>query len=134
MRKVLVFGTFDGLHRGHINFLRQSKRHGDILLAVVTRDVNVKRQKGKVPVRNERTRLMDVKKFADKAVLGEKTITYRLIKRLDPDVICIGYDQKPTLFETKKILKRMGMEHVKIKKMKPYRHHKYKSSKLNKLR
>jgi len=25
MKKVLVFGTFDGLHPGHINFFEQAK-------------------------------------------------------------------------------------------------------------
>jgi FAD synthetase len=134
MRKVLVFGTFDGVHRGHINFLKQSKKFGDELIVVVTRDANVKRQKGRRPARSEKIRLREIRKFADKSVLGERKITYKLIKKINPDVICVGYDQRPTVSQTRKILNRIGMRHVKIKKMKPYKSHKYKSSKLNELR
>jgi len=28
MKKILVFGTFDGLHSGHLNFLEQAKKYG----------------------------------------------------------------------------------------------------------
>ena len=41
MKKVLVFGTFDGLHEGHKDFLRQAKQYGDHLTVVVGRDSTV---------------------------------------------------------------------------------------------
>ena len=34
MAKVMVFGTFDGVHPGHENFFEQAKQHGDYLIAV----------------------------------------------------------------------------------------------------
>lgn len=133
MKKVLVFGTFDKLHDGHLSFLRQAREHGK-LTVVVTRDSNVKKIKKKKPAQNERKRVTNVKKFADKVMLGEKKVTYRLIKKINPDLICIGYDQKPTIAQARKILERLGMKNVKLKKMKPHKPKFYKSSLLNELR
>lgn len=41
--KVMVFGTFAVLHPGRLYFFNQAKKHGDKLIAVVARDVNVKK-------------------------------------------------------------------------------------------
>ena len=49
MRKIIVFGTFDILHKGHLNLFKQAKQHGDYLMAVIARDKNVKKAKGKFP-------------------------------------------------------------------------------------
>lgn len=133
-KKVLVFGTFDKLHKGHLNFLRQARRHGDYLIVVVTRDENVRKQKGHMPMEKCATRAIKVRKFADKVMVGEKKVTYKIIRKIGPDVICIGYDQKPSLKEAKKILRRIGMSKVLLRKMKPYKPNIYKSNKLNKLR
>lgn len=134
MKKVLVFGTFDVLHEGHKNFLKQARKHGDQLIAVVTRDEVVKLQKGHFPMEKCSTRAIHVRRFVDKVMVGEKKVSYNVIKKIAPDVICIGYDQRPDLIEAKKILKNLGMENVEIKKLKPFRPGTYKSSKLNKLR
>lgn len=133
MRKVLIFGTFDGLHEGHLSFINQSRRHGDFVTAVVTRDSNVSRQKGYSPVNKEIKRLGEVKRHVDEAILGEKTVTYGLIKKIRPDIICIGYDQSPSMRETKGILKRIGVD-AKVLRMRPFMPKKYKSSILNKSR
>lgn len=133
MKKVLVFGTFDNLHKGHLSFLWQARKHGK-LTVVVTRDSSVKKTKGRKPIQNERRRVAALKKFAGRVLLGERRTTYNLIKKIKPDVICIGYDQKPSVREARKILKRIGMEKVKLRKMRAYKPHLYKSSRLNELR
>jgi len=130
MKRVLVFGTFDVIHKGHEYFLKQAKRYGNFLVAVVTRDINVKRQKGYIPVNSEKVRLRNIKKLklVDKTLLGEKKISYKLIEKLKPDVICIGYDQRPKIAETKKILNNLGMKKVILRKIKAYKPTIYKSS------
>ena len=128
MKKVLVFGTFDCIHEGHLSFIRQSKRHGSFVVAVVARDSNVKRAKGRGPVQKEETRARNLRRHVDRVYLGERKISYSLIKKIDPDVICIGYDQRPSIEESKKILREIGMEGVSLKKMKAYRPSVYKSS------
>ena len=46
MRRVMVFGSFDPLHDGHRSLFRQARKHGDELVVVVARDVNIARLKG----------------------------------------------------------------------------------------
>lgn len=128
MKKILVFGTFDKVHKGHVKFLDQAGKHGNYLIVVVARDLNVKKMKGRLPVQNEKTRMKNLRKFADKVILGEKKVSYKMIKKINPDVICIGYDQKPDVSQTREILKKLGMKNVDVRKMKSYKQHIYKSS------
>jgi len=123
MKKIMVFGTFDILHKGHLNYFKQAKQHGDYLIAVIARDKNVKKIKAKLPKNNEKIRLNKVKKHVNKAVLGYIKDKYKILKKLKPDIICLGYDQKTSLKDLKKLK-------IPIKRLKPYKPHKYKSSKL----
>ena len=36
MKKVIVFGSFDYIHPGHLNFFEQAKSYGDYLIVVAT--------------------------------------------------------------------------------------------------
>ncbi len=129
MKKVMVFGTFDILHPGHINFFKQAKGQGDYLIIVVARDLNVKKIKGKFPLNSEQTRMNEIKKtgIADEAVLGRLNDWFGLIEEKKPDTICLGYDQKD--FNLKEELKKRNLN-IEIIRLKPYKNKKYKSSKL----
>ncbi len=96
-KRVLAFGTFDGMHEGHIFFLRQAKLRGDELVVAVARDTHVKELKNKHPVHSERARLLSVEglKFVDGAQLSdEKLGTFEILNAVDPDVIVLGHDQR----------------------------------------
>ena len=43
MKSVLVFGAFDGLHPGHLDFFLQAKKFGDHLIVSVGTDKNVEK-------------------------------------------------------------------------------------------
>jgi len=45
-RVILAGGCFDILHSGHIHFLTESKRAGDILFVLLESDENIKKLKG----------------------------------------------------------------------------------------
>ncbi len=93
--KVLVGGTFDILHPGHIFLLKEASKYGDVIV-VVARDSTVKRVKGRDPIFNEKHRLMMVSsiKYVKEAILGkESTDILEIVEELKPDIIVLGPDQ-----------------------------------------
>jgi FAD synthetase len=126
-KKVLVFGTFDGLHSGHLNFFRQAKKYGSLLHAVVAKDATVRRVKGCLPLRNEKKRLAGLKEnvLVDKALLGFAGNPYRIIEKIKPDVIVLGYDQESFTKNLPKALKEMGSgaQIYRAKSYKPEKFH-----------
>jgi len=130
-KTALVFGTFDILHLGHLNFFKQAKKFGDILIVVVARNATVKKVKGKLPKNNEKKRLKLVKntEIVDQALLGLEGNKYKIIKKIKPDVICLGYDQSVFIDNLQNELDKQNLK-TKIHRMKPYKENKYKSSKL----
>jgi len=128
MPKVMVFGTFDIIHPGHLNFLRQAKRYGK-LIVIISRDETVKELKGRAPIHNENQRLKKIRKLdiAEQVILGSIKSKYELIKKIKPDVICLGYDQRYFIDRLKEKLKDFNLK-TKIVRLKPYKEGIYKSS------
>jgi len=133
MKKILVFGTFDGLHPGHINFFEQAKALGDHLTAVVARDITVNNVKGAFPKRSELLRLKAVKQceIVDETILGNLGDPYVIIKKIKPDIIALGYDQNSFSAGLPEFIKKenLNIEIVRLKACKPEVH---KSSLMNK--
>ena len=129
MKRVLVFGTFDGLHPGHINFFAQAKKLGNKLTAVVARDVTVNQVKGCFPKRSELLRLKAVKqcKIVDEATLGNIGDPYEIIKKIRPDIIALGYDQTSFTAKLESELKKAAIL-TKIVRLNPYKPENFKSS------
>src|SRR3989338_2293189 len=133
--KVLVFGTFDGLHEGHKDFFRQAREFGDYLTVVIVRDSTVERVKKRLPKFTELERQKAVQEcgLVDEAVLGnEGSDPYKIIEQIKPDIICLGYDQ--TFFADKlaEELPKRGLEQVKVERLKAHKPEIFKSSLLNK--
>ncbi|KKQ54757.1 MAG: FAD synthase [Parcubacteria group bacterium GW2011_GWA2_38_13] len=131
MKIVMVFGTFDILHPGHLNFFKQAKEHGDYLIIVVGRDSTIKEVKGEYPLHNEEQRLENIinLKITGTAVLGSVGDKYKVIRKFNPDCICLGYDQK---FFIEKLQETFPK--IKIVRLKAYKPNIYKSSLLKKIR
>lgn len=135
LTKVMIFGTFDDLHQGHLNFFKQAKNFikNSFLIASIARDKNVLRIKGVYPDKNERERMALVKKckLIDQVVLsGVKSHIPHIVK-ISPDIIALGYDQKAYVKNLKKDLKDKGIL-VKIVRLKPYKEKIYKTHLLKK--
>ena len=124
--KIMVFGTFDILHKGHLNMFKQAKKHGS-LIVVVARDNTVKQIKEKLPKNNEKTRQKNLKDYAGKVLLGSKTDKYKIIEKYKPDIIALGYDQNSFTKNLKQELKKRNLN-PKIIRLKSYYPEKYKSS------
>lgn len=132
MKKVMVFGAFDGFHPGHLDFFKQAKKFGDYLIVSVGTDKNVQKIKGKKPLFNQKERLDLVANITivNKAVLGAQKDFYKEIKKYAPDVICLGYDQWAKEAEVKRELARVGLDKTKVVRLKPYSQHIAKSTHL----
>lgn len=135
--KIMVFGTFDGLHPGHLNFFKQARSlaKNGFLIVSIARDKNVWKIKGRKPALNEKKRLALLKKsgLADLVVLSGAKDHIPHIAKLKPEIIALGYDQKAYVKNLKKDLKAEGLE-IKIRRLKPYKEKFYKNQLLKKHR
>lgn len=129
--RILVFGTFDFLHKGHLDLFKQARSlaRNPYLIVSIARDKNVTRIKGRQPHFNENKRLAVVKKsgLADRVVLGAIKSYLNKIVQLNPHIIALGYDQTAYTKGLAKALLEKGLK-VKIVKLKPHKPHLYKSS------
>ncbi len=97
MKRVMVFGVFDGVHAGHRAFFKEAKSYGDYLIAVVAPDHVVEHLKGKLPSIDIGWRLERLKEEdnVDEVVMGDEELSsWDIIKKYRPAVIALGYDQK----------------------------------------
>ena len=93
-KKILIAGTFDILHPGHIYYLKEAKKLGDKLAVVVATDSTVRRLKHE-PVNPEEIRLNLIKelKVVDETYLGHEDDMYKIVEEIKPDIIALGFDQ-----------------------------------------
>lgn len=93
--RVLLFGTFDHFHPGHVFLLREAQERGEVTV-VVARDVNVERIKGRLPRQNEGERRAAAEKACPgvTVILGDLEDFLAPIRSICPDLIILGYDQK----------------------------------------
>ena len=91
----MAFGTFDYLHAGHENFLRQARALGDELLVVLARDATVQSVKGRKAMHAEKQRLKNLRQtgWADRVILGNQDDKHQVILKNKPAIIALGYDQ-----------------------------------------
>jgi len=126
---VMIFGTFDYLHAGHENYIKQAREHGDHILAVIAKDKTVEKVKSRLPDHSERERMKILKEsgLVDKVILGNNTDKHKVITKYKPDVIALGYDQFAFTFRLEKTIIEHGLN-TEILRLKPYRPELYKSS------
>jgi len=131
MKKVITFGTFDIFHPGHASYLKQAKKLGDYLIAVIGRDRTVENIKGKRPRNDEKIRLQEVRKsgLADKVILGSLKDKFSAIKKYKPDIVALGYDQISFSENLEKKLKEFKIK-TRVIRLKSFKPQIYKSSKL----
>lgn len=95
--KKIVFtnGCFDLIHIGHINYLRESRLLGDILIVAVNSDDSVKRLKGKyrpITTELERAGILEALDFINYITIFEENTPLKLIQSIKPDVYTKGGD------------------------------------------
>jgi FAD synthetase len=119
---VLASGVFDLLHLGHVRFLEEAKKAGGEnaeLIVIIARDSTVEKRKGKKPImpENQRRALVESLKVVDEAILGyEEFDIGRVIEKIKPDIIVVGYDQDGMERMVKNYVKEKGLK-IKVVKI-----------------
>ncbi len=127
---VLVFGTFDLLHPGHLDYFRQARTYGTSVICVIGRDKTVERVKGHLPKQSETERQAAVAAsgLVDEAVLGDPDDMYAVLDRFKPAVICLGYDQTVFIKALPFELAKRNLLSTQIVRANPFKPEEYKSS------
>lgn len=122
-KTVLAGGCFDIFHKGHIKFLEEAKKRGDILIVLLESDENIKKNKGKErPINDQESRAvflnnLRVVDYVVKLSGINKDEDYsRLVNEIKPKVIAMSEgDEKAN----KKLnqAKKVGAELVTVNKL-----------------
>jgi D-beta-D-heptose 7-phosphate kinase/D-beta-D-heptose 1-phosphate adenosyltransferase len=95
---IFVNGTFDILHRGHLELLNYAKSLGDFLLVGIDTDDRVKEKKGFTrPIYNQEERkffLENLKSVDEVKFFSTDQELEGLIKSFQPDIMIVGSDWK----------------------------------------
>ncbi len=96
MTKIVVNGTFDILHPGHVEMLNYARSLGAYLLVLIDSDRRVKELKGNTrPVNNQRDRqflLKNLKAVNDVWIFDNDKELVEKIKFFTPDIMVKGSD------------------------------------------
>lgn len=116
---VTTNGCFDILHVGHVRYLEETKKFGDVLIVALNSDASVRRLKGEGrPINNEndRAEVLNALKSVDYVVLFDEDSPMQLLAEIKPDVHTKGADYTvETLPEAKVILENGGrLEFIKF--------------------
>lgn len=96
---IIVFtnGCFDVLHRGHIEYLKASRKLGHRLIVGLNSDASVRRLKPSRPINNQEDRkaMLLALRFVDQVEIFDEDTPIELIKYINPDIITKGGDYQP---------------------------------------
>jgi D-beta-D-heptose 7-phosphate kinase / D-beta-D-heptose 1-phosphate adenosyltransferase len=97
--KKIVFtnGCFDILHSGHLEYLKKSKKLGDLLIIGLNSDNSVKRLKGEdrpINLELDRAYILSGLECVDYIIIFDEDTPYNLIKELKPNILVKGGDYK----------------------------------------
>lgn len=96
-QETLVFtnGCFDVLHRGHLEYLKFCKQHGDVVVVGLNSDRSVRQLKGPTrPINNQHDRaaLLAALECVDYVVVFDEPDPMALVTAICPDVLVKGQD------------------------------------------
>lgn len=110
-------GCFDILHIGHVRYLQESKKQGDILVVYLNSDASVKRLKGDSrPINNEsdRAEVLASLECVDYVVIFEEDTPCNLIEITKPDIHTKGGDYNPENLPETQVIRANGGDLVFI--------------------
>jgi len=110
-------GCFDILHVGHVRYLREARKRGDLLILALNSDVSVRAIKGErrpLLPEAERAEVVASLEAVDYVTLFNETTPLRLIEYLRPDVLVKGGDWKEEAVVGRDAVRSWGGEVVLV--------------------
>lgn len=94
-RVVWTNGCFDILHVGHIMYLQEARKEGDVMVVGLNSDASVRKNKGPerpVVEENDRAQVLSALECVDYIVIFDEKTPMPLLEALQPDVYAKGGD------------------------------------------
>lgn len=110
---VLANGCFDLIHKGHIRYLKDSKKRGDILVVALNSDSSVRRLKGAgrpILLEQERAEIISSFFFVDYVTFFSENKVDKVLLTLKPHVHAKGSDYSVDTVPEKETVKKYGGE------------------------
>ena len=120
---VTTNGVFDILHIGHIRYLQEAKKLGDILIIAVNSDSSVKKIKGpKRPLNNEndRSEALAALECVDYVAIFSEDNTINILEMIKPSIHVKGRDYKLSQIIEKDCVEKNKGKIVLIPKVEGY--------------
>lgn len=92
---VLANGGFDLIHAGHVRYLEEAKRRGDVLVVAVNSDASVRKLKGSgrpILPQAERAEILASFSCVDYVTIFKEPNVENILRTLNPDVHAKGSD------------------------------------------
>jgi D-beta-D-heptose 7-phosphate kinase/D-beta-D-heptose 1-phosphate adenosyltransferase len=112
-RIVFTNGCFDVLHRGHVTYLDQARRLGDVLVVAVNSDDSVARLKGPGrPINRceDRMSVLAALNCVDYVTQFSEDTPERLLSMIRPDLYVKGGDYTPEMLPEAPLVRALGGE------------------------
>ena len=93
-RVVFTNGCFDIIHAGHVRYLTEAKKIGDILVIGLNSDSSVSTIKPGRPIipEQQRAEVLSALSMVDYVTLFNEDTPYELIREIKPDILVKGAD------------------------------------------
>lgn len=120
---VTTNGVFDILHLGHVKYLEEAKKLGDVLIVAINSDSSTKQIKGpKRPINNQeaRAQVLSALEFVDFIVIFNETDPIKILLEIKPNIHVKGGDYKINQIIEKDIVEKNNGKIVLIPEIKGY--------------
>jgi len=120
---VTTNGVFDILHIGHIKYLQEAKKLGDILIVAINSDVSTAQIKGpKRPINNENDRAESVAALecVDYVIIFSEENPIKFLEEIKPNIHVKGGDYDMSQIIEKDIVEKNNGKIILIPEIKGY--------------
>jgi len=110
-RVILANGCFDLLHVGHIRYLKDAKKRGEILVLALNSDSSIRRLKGKgrpLLDEKERVKIMSAISYVDYITVFEEETVEKVLLAIKPDIHAKGSDYTEETVPEKETVRSYG--------------------------